>query len=43
MIQIQADSLGQPYIEWAQIANPEPDGYSAGNRSAVFSRDGLRN
>jgi hypothetical protein len=27
MIQIQTDSLGQPYIEWAQIANPEPDGY----------------
>ena len=27
MLQIQTDSMGQPYIEWAQVESPEPDGY----------------
>jgi hypothetical protein len=27
MIQIQTDSLGQPYIEWPQLTTPEPSGF----------------
>jgi hypothetical protein len=27
MVPIAHDSMGQPYIEWAQVPDPAPDGY----------------
>lgn len=37
MIQIQTDGLGQSYIEWAQIPNPDPDCYK---RAWIQTREG---
>ena len=37
MIQIQTDTLGQPYNEWAQIESPDPDGYK---RAWIQVREG---